>query len=75
MNTLVMKDNNVTMKWRYFDDIELASYEDEETITVIAKFKDKEKIVQIDKVTLYPIQLFVLLYSFITCRENTMQKT
>lgn len=75
MNTLVMKDNNVTMKWRYFDDIELASYEDEETITVIAKFKDKEKIVQIDKVTLYPIQLFVLLYSFFTCRENTMQKT
>ena len=75
MNTLVMKDNNVTMKWRYFDDIELASYEDEETITVIAKFKDKEKIVQIDKVTLYSIQLFVLLYSFFTCRENTMQKT
>ena len=75
MNTLVMKDNNVTMKWRYFDDIELASYEDEETITVIAKFKEKEKIVQIDKVTLYQIQLFVLLYSFFTCRENTMQKT
>ena len=41
MNLLVMKDNNVTMKWRYFDDIELATYEDEETVTVIAKFADK----------------------------------
>ena len=75
MNTLVMKNNNVTMKWRYFDDVELASYEDEDTITIIAKFEDKEKIVQIDKVTSYPIQWFVLLYSSIYCKENTMQKT
>ena len=41
MNTLVMKNNNVTIKWRYFDDEELASYEDEDTITIIAKFEDK----------------------------------
>ena len=73
MNTLVMKNNNVTMKWRYFDDVELASYEDEDTITIIAKFEDKEKIVQIDKVstnvTILLYYILLLLVERTLCRK------
>ena len=64
MNTLIMKNNNVTIKWRYFDDEELASYEDEDTITIIARFEDKEKILQIDKVTSFQIQLYLYYWQF-----------
>ena len=74
MNTLVMKNNNVTMKWRYFDDVELASYEDEDTITIIAKFEDKEKIVQIDKVTSFQVQLFLYYFLFLLVEKTLCRK-